>query len=65
MIRYTTQRKIDCLKRELSMRRSVYPKRVLQGRLDAKTADEEIAVLEAILEDYVQRTRNQQQSLPL
>lgn len=41
-----------CLKRELGMRRRVFPGRVASGKMSQREMDHEIAVLEAILADY-------------
>ena len=42
-------REID---RELAMRRSVYPHWVLSRRMDAGAAERQIAIMEAIADDY-------------
>lgn len=44
-----------CIERELKMRRRVYPRWVQDGRMSQAKADEEIAVMEAILADYPPR----------
>jgi hypothetical protein len=44
--------KIKCLRRELSLRRQVYPRRVHDGKMKSTSADREIRVMEAILSDY-------------
>lgn len=48
----TTEDKIRELKRELAMRARVYPHFVTSGALKQKTADRQIEVLQAILDDY-------------
>jgi hypothetical protein len=48
----TDQDKYECAKRELAMRRRVYPKWVDSGRMSQDKADHEIAVMAAIVEDY-------------
>ena len=48
----TTEDKINCLKRELTLRARVYPRRVSEGRMSQRKADYEISVLAAILADY-------------
>ena len=50
----TSDDKRRCLKREIAMRRSVYPGWVAKGRMTKALADREIAVMEAILADYAQ-----------
>jgi hypothetical protein len=44
--------KLACVQRELALRRAVYGKRVLQGKMKQAEADREIAVMEAIVRDY-------------
>lgn len=48
----TRAQKRDCIKREIAMRRRVYPRWVRGERMTQAKADEEIRVMEAILEDY-------------
>jgi hypothetical protein len=49
---FTDERKRKCLARELMMRRRVYPQWVASGRMTSQEAEEEIAVMEAILTEY-------------
>lgn len=49
---YSDDQKRSCLEREIKMRRRVYPRWVADGRMTQAKADEEIAVMEAILADY-------------
>jgi len=51
----TNEEKITALKRELAMRRNVYAKRVREGKMRQSDADREIAIFEAILDDYLDR----------
>ena len=44
--------KIACLRRELALRRNVYPGRVLRRQMSQENADREMAVMTAILKDY-------------
>lgn len=44
--------KIGCLRREIKMRRQVYPRWVATQKMKQEDADREIAVMEAILADY-------------
>lgn len=56
--RITLQEQIECAKREISMRKWVYPSRVNQGKMNQVKADHEIAAMEAILrtlEELAQR----------
>lgn len=55
---FTAREKLDALEREIRIRRRVYPKWVLQNRMTQKKADEEIAVLEAIANDYRETTKH-------
>jgi len=48
----TAQQKLRSAKRELAMRRNVYPKGVANGRMKQSEADHEIAVMESIVADY-------------
>lgn len=48
----TLERKLRCAKRELALRRKVYPRWVQKGRMTADEAIEEIAVMEQIVRDY-------------
>ena len=41
---------LACAKRELAMRRTVYPKWIVQGRMNQGKADEEIQGMAAIVE---------------
>lgn len=49
---FTIQQKIDVLRRELGMRRRVYPRQVEQGKMLASRAMEETDIMAAILADY-------------
>ena len=48
----TEHDKLRCVERELSFRRRVYARRVEQGKMAQTQADHEIAVMEAIKQDY-------------
>ncbi|HND55970.1 MAG TPA: hypothetical protein PLV92_26315 [Pirellulaceae bacterium] len=50
---------IDAAKRELGLRRKVYPRLVAKGQLRQSSADEEIAAMTAIVEtlEFVMRSR--------
>ncbi len=48
----TATDKRKCAERELAMRRGVYPRWVVKGRMKQEVADREIAIMEAIVEDY-------------
>jgi hypothetical protein len=44
--------KLECLERELHMRKVVYPKRVAEGKMSQRYADRQIMIIEAIVDDY-------------
>lgn len=52
MADYTAREKLRAIRRELAMRNKVYPKWVSAGRMKQSTADYELAVLQAIHNDY-------------
>ena len=49
---FTFEQKLAAVKRELAFRRRVYDRRVAEGKMTQKLADEQIAVMEAITADY-------------
>lgn len=49
---FNAQEKLDTVRREISMRRRVYPRWVEAGRMKQDKADREIAVMESIAADY-------------
>lgn len=48
----TRHEKAECIRRELKLRRRVYPRWIVSGKLKRETAEKEIATMEAILKDY-------------
>ncbi len=50
------QDKLVCVQREIAMRKRVYPRWVAAGRMAKAKADREIAIMEAIAEDYRKKT---------
>lgn len=46
---YTNATLAECARREAKMRRRVYPRWVASGRMSQAKADEEIAMMEAIV----------------
>lgn len=48
----TAQEKLDCVARELKLRKLVYTRMVTSGRMTQRLADKEIALMTAIVEDY-------------
>jgi hypothetical protein len=59
----TLTEKLRCAERELKMRRSVYPRRVAQGKMDMPEMEHEIRCMEAIVDDY--RSAVDKEPLPL
>lgn len=51
-MRITNADKLACVEREVKMRRRVYPNWVKAGKLGKGEADYQIAVMEAIADDY-------------
>ncbi len=49
---YTEQQKLDAIERELGFRRRVYARRVTEGKMTQRMADEQISIFEAIAADY-------------
>ena len=49
---YTPADKLKAVERELSYRRHVFPRRVADGRMKQADADHQLAVFEAIRDDY-------------
>jgi hypothetical protein len=48
----TAAQKLRAIERELKLRKRVYPRWVESGRMSQKQAAEEIAIMEAIAQDY-------------
>jgi hypothetical protein len=51
-MKYSAQEKHRELLREIEMRKSVYPRRVMTGSMSKRQADRQIAILQEIAEDY-------------
>jgi hypothetical protein len=49
---FSNEMKLKVAKRELAMRRKVYPERVKEGRMTKQQADFEIEGMRAIVQDY-------------
>lgn len=52
---FTAQDKLEAVQRELAFRRRVYERRVADGKMTQQLADRQIAVFEAIADDYNQK----------
>lgn len=50
---FTIDDKIKCLRREIALRKNVYPKWVDSGRMKKEDAEREIAVMQAIHDDLM------------
>ncbi len=48
----TARDKADCAEREVKMRRRVYARWVVEGKMTGKFADREIAIMETIAQEY-------------
>jgi len=46
----TLDEQIACVKREIALRERVYPRRILDGKMDGRLAEHEIACMKAVLE---------------
>jgi hypothetical protein len=49
--------KLGCIRRELSMRRRLYPHWVAEKKMSAEQARREIEVMQAIFDEYQKRVR--------
>lgn len=59
--RYTLEAQIVCVRRELAMRKNVYPKWVASGRMKPEAADHEINCMQAV-HDTLSALRDQKPS---
>jgi hypothetical protein len=58
------EQQLACVRREIGMRRRVYPRWVQAGRMSQAAADREIATMEAVL-DTLTKVRSLQPGLML
>lgn len=56
---FTADEKLAAVRRELNMRRRVYPRWVSNGKMSQAKADEETAVMEAIVADYERQVQGE------
>ena len=49
---FSREQKREAILREITFRERVYERRVAEGKMSQKFADEQIAIFEAIAEDY-------------
>ncbi|GIV18827.1 MAG: hypothetical protein KatS3mg023_0578 [Armatimonadota bacterium] len=55
-MKYTTEQKIQALRREIALRKNVYKRRIAEGKMTEEQAQNEIAIMEEILEEYIRLT---------
>jgi hypothetical protein len=55
--RFTTSDKIAALRRELVLRQNVYPRRIGLGKMRQDRASYELAIVQAMIDDYEDRLR--------
>lgn len=55
MSNYSDADKLKCIEREIELRKRVYGRQVLNGRMSKGAAEREIATMEDIANDYRQR----------
>jgi len=60
---FTHDQKIEALRREIRLRKWVYPKRVRAGKISQAEAAYEIGVMQAILDDYERQVEEAQLGL--
>ena len=51
-MQFTDRDKLKAVEREIALRKSAYPRFVEKGKLKQEVADREVAVMEAIAQDY-------------
>jgi hypothetical protein len=51
---FTGTEKLEAMRRELKWRKRVFPNRIETGRMTWNEAHYQIAIIEAIIEDYMQ-----------
>lgn len=56
---FTAAQKAQCAAREVAQRRRVYPRLVAGNRMTQAQADREIAIMEAIAEEYLARAESE------
>ena len=52
--------KLKAIEREIAMRRMVYPRRVSENKMTQRQADYQLAVMEAIRDDYMKLAKEEQ-----
>lgn len=49
---YSTEEKLEAIRREISMRKTVYGRRVTENRMTQRQAEQQIGLFEEIAADY-------------
>ena len=62
---FTAEEKLEAVRRELSYRRRVYRRRVDEGKMTQALADRQIAIFEAIADDYERSAEKERLPLAL
>ena len=55
----TTKEKLKELRRELNMRKRVYPVWVMQGKMKQDVSDKQMKILEEIIVDYEEKEKQE------
>lgn len=56
---FTAAEKLKCVQRELQLRRVVYARRVAEKKMSETSSKREIALMEAIVEDYLKQAEQE------
>lgn len=59
----TTNDKIKEIERELKMRKDVFPRLVLQGKISQSIVDKRIKIMEEILKDYKEKSKQEDKQM--
>jgi len=59
----TTNDKIKEIERELKMRKDVFPRLVLQGKISQSIVDKRIKIMEEILKDYKEKAKQEDKQM--
>lgn len=55
MADFTREEKRECVAREYRLRKRAYPRWVKLGRMSQEDADRELALMQAVLDDYSEK----------
>lgn len=59
----TTNDKIKEIERELKMRKDVFPRLVVQGKISQSIVDKRIKIMEEILKDYKEKAKQEDKQM--